>query len=186
MLGINNMDNLFKIIDSPIIILNEHDHPLINSIYKERKIGWQCNRCLKVFQTFIPSFNCTKCDFHLCNNCVEMHKIGEIIIYKDRYQYDFYKIKNSEQNNPWLKNILCHEHFMALIQILNPWICNFCSDSYNNTNSFFYCSLCNYKVCDKCIDYIKQKTNQMQIDNDIGDYFPLNQSIHKSAIPYIQ
>ena len=47
----------------------------------------------------------------------------------------------------------CHNHSLTLIQKENKnfcWSCKLCSNSYSNNESFFYCSLCDYNLCQYC------------------------------------
>ena len=146
--------NISSLINSSILI-NEHSHPLINCWTKERAnhgSSWRCNKCTSVFTYDIPSFYCTLCDYDLCKQCLEKFNIGEVLI----YNYDFQILNNI--SNPfnkfnWQLSFPCHNHFLTLILKENKnlnWTCKSCLKTFNNNESFFYCSICDYNLCQYC------------------------------------
>ena len=62
--------------------------------------------------------------------------------------------KYSQQESPdrfkWLKKAPNHIHLLTLIIKRNKnysWKCNKCSQTFQNENSAYYCSLCDWYLC---------------------------------------
>lgn len=154
--------NICLYLNDPIKI-EIHEHPLILCITPDRKnygTHWTCNNCKTDYFYEIPSFYCTYCDFDLCPKCLGAYKLNEIMI----YNYNIYPkfAQNLDKTFEWQKKFLIHEHMLTMIEKLNKnynWKCKKCSKEYNNNNSLFYCSLCNYYICQACI-------NNNNINND--------------------
>ena len=54
---------------SYFIKVSNHIHPI--EIIRRYKHCWFCDHCDKTFNTDIPSYHCTLCDFDLCINCAK-------------------------------------------------------------------------------------------------------------------
>ena len=55
----------------------------------------------------------------------------------------------------WQKKFAEHSHLLTLIRKINKnfsWKCNKCSLIYKNEEASFYCSLCDYYICRKCME----------------------------------
>ena len=55
-----------------------------------------------------------------------------------------------------------HSHYLTLIKKENTnlnWNCKFCGNSYGNNESFYYCSLCDYKLCQYCSNKFPNAVN---------------------------
>ena len=79
----------------------------------------------------------------------------------------FNLINNQEQFN-WQKLFPYHNHFITLIEKENKnysWICKSCLKSYNNNQSFYYCSLCDYNLCQYCANKYPIIINYGKIPN---------------------
>ena len=163
-INFNNMGNLLSLINLPIIIPNHINHPLINCKTPGRDIGnncWQCNNCLVVYSYSVPSFYCTSCDFDFCQKCLLNLKASDIAIYNYQlnnsltyYTDDYSKSKHYKPN--------IHKHpIMRIIRepcfFENEIHCNLCYDNINQTDQFYYCSLCNYCICMKCYESKDEK-----------------------------
>ena len=73
--------NIISLINSPIQI-NIHAHPLIYCCTKNRAgNGWTCNKCLISYSYESYTFYCTFCDFDLCENCLGMFQLNQILLY---------------------------------------------------------------------------------------------------------
>ena len=173
MMGMMNNDikinfdssNLIEFISLPIIIKNHHPHPVIYCYTLERKkfgTNWNCNNCCGKYTYDQPSFYCIFCDYDICGNCVENLKINEIKF------NDFCKNKTdihlpSNDNFAWTKKYADHEHLLTHIKRKNEnftWKCDVCYKDNLNKNPSFYCSLCDYNVCQNCFD--NDSMNQMR------------------------
>jgi len=154
-----NNNGMISFIDSSILV-NAHEHPLKLCYNIERKFygtGWTCNKCSSSFTYDIPSYYCTFCDFDLCQNCVGEYKLNEIKIY-DTNLNDFKLIQyNSKDGFKWQKKYPFHSHLITNIKRYNDnnsWICNNCSKTFQNKDSSYYCSLCDFDICNDCFNKI--------------------------------
>ena len=53
-----------------------------------------------------------------------------------------------------------HEHKLVYCLTIFDWKCNLCQKKYNKENARYYCSICNFNMCDNCHskgEYIKKK-----------------------------
>ena len=148
---INSLNNigLASFISFPIKI-DAHEHPLILCLCN-RKCGWECDKCSTSYEN-TPSFYCTNCDFDICQKCLGEYKLNQVkICHKN--QNIFNNIQNDSNNNIWQRKLNGHRHSLSLINKANnsTWTCNKCSKLYQNNNkSLYYCSLCNYNICNQC------------------------------------
>lgn len=150
----NEMMSISSQINSPIFVA-EHSHPLIYCFTTTRANcgnSWTCNKCTSNFTYDIPSFYCIFCDYDLCKQCLEKYTIGSVFVFNYNTN-NFNNISNPINKLNWQISLPIHSHYMTLIKKVNSsqnWICKFCSNSYNNSESFYYCSLCDYKLCQYC------------------------------------
>ena len=139
-----------------LIIINEHGHPLLFVFTPDRvKEGnnWTCNICYANYEYNIPSFYCTLCDFDLCQNCLAKHKLNEIALYDNSDSKNKYSQQGSTNQFEWQKKNPNHNHFLTLIKKRNKqysWKCNKCFQNFQNENSAYYCSLCDWYICQQC------------------------------------
>ena len=150
-MNLNNINNsqmsLLSLINSPVLV-SDHNHPLIYSFTLDRaKFGanWRCNKCSSFFAYTIPSFYCIFCDFDLCEQCLLKHQIFEVILYDYNYHLFDLTPNSTDQLFNWQSIFPCHQHLLTLIKKTNNnynWKCNICNIFYNNSYSFYYCSLC--------------------------------------------
>lgn len=104
--------------------------------------GYLCNRCRKEFKNTIPSYYCTRCDFDICDNCIkekimeENSKIGE---YDN--EGDFWQFKSQY-----------HIHPLTYLTLKNDllWTCDKCKLEIDNDDFFYFCSECEYYLCEDC------------------------------------
>ena len=133
----NNGMNILSAINYRIE-LEEHIHPLIycNKIVfnNEDNQFWICGTCCQNYNIYIPSFLCTKCDYHLCQKCFISKKVSDINL-----------VFPNEIGN------ICQNHNLISIKITNNYNL-FC---YNCKNGIYdsckYCSICNFTLCPNCI-----------------------------------
>ena len=205
----SNNNGILSLINPPIYMKDIHLHPLIYSYSLDRnKYGssWNCNICNSQFNYNNPSFYCTFCDFDLCQNCLAEYKLDQIIFY-DCNENDANNLKNIQQNSnnfQWQKKFKNHIHFLTLIVKQNKtfsWKCNKCSQTYQNIESSYYCSLCDYYICKNCIEekpIIEYSINSFNVilpikshdqkrqnsDFQINSFKILNESYKKSNLIY--
>ena len=175
----NNQMSLLSLINSPVLVL-DHNHPLIYSFTLDRaKFGtnWRCNKCSSFFAYNIPSFYCIFCDFDLCEKCLLQHQIFEVILYDYNYHLFDNIPNNSNQLFNWQSIFPCHQHLLTLIKKTNNnynWKCNVCNMFYDNSQAFYYCSLCDFYLCQKCvIQWMAFMNSQLKMNlniaNNMGD-----------------
>ena len=168
-------DNGFLIsrINSSIMI-KFHHHPLYSCFSPLRANSsqfWTCNYCGSKYNYTVPSFYCTACDYDLCQKCLIQCQLYEIIMY-DYSKNEFLNITmtQNEGNN----NLSVHNHRLALIkiEIYDPnnkyYIhCKACKGNIKNTDQFYYCSLCNFYLCEKCFIPDQNNNNNNQNFNNL-------------------
>ena len=168
-------DNGFLIsrINSSIMI-KFHQHPLYSCFSPLRANSsqfWTCNYCGSKYNYTVPSFYCTACDYDLCQKCLIQCQLYEIIMY-DYSKNEFLNITmtQNEGNN----NLSVHNHRLALIkiEIYDPnnkyYIhCKACKGNIKNTDQFYYCSLCNFYLCEKCFIPDQNNNNNNQNFNNL-------------------
>ena len=175
----NNQMSLLSLINSPILV-NDHNHPLIYSFTIDRpkfRKSWSCNKCSSHFPYNVPSFYCIFCDFDLCEKCLLKHQLFEVIL----YEYNYNLFNNIPINNmqllKWQSIFPCHQHLLTLIKKINinyNWKCNLCKMIYNNIQAFYYCSLCDFYLCQNCVIKWKNSMNNnlnincFNLDNNMG------------------
>jgi hypothetical protein len=60
-------------------------------------------------------------------------------------------IENKESNNNKEELSIFHNHKLILLYSNSHWICNNCKKSNTEEEPKYYCSLCDYNICPKCI-----------------------------------
>ena len=67
-----------KIKSQYYIKVSVHNHPV--EIIRRYKISWFCNICKMFYNSDVPSYHCTLCDFDICISCAKSYvKEGTII-----------------------------------------------------------------------------------------------------------
>ena len=180
--------DLISLINSPIFV-DCHPHSLAYCFTKDRSNygdSWRCNKCTSVFTYDNPSFYCTYCDFDLCKYCLEKYNVGNVYVFNNLFNnQNIMNLKQEQQN--WIKNFPCHQHGLTLIEKVNkdfPWTCKLCSDSYNSDKKFFYCSICDYNLCQFCAQKNPILNNENQNLNVITAIFDLNGDKKKMVFNY--
>ena len=145
----NNID-ITSFINFPIKI-DIHEHPLILCIC-QRQCEWFCVFCSTSYKN-TPSFYCTYCDYDLCQKCLGEYRLNQVKKCDKNTKY--LNIIQDDANSifPWQRQFSYHKHFLSIIRKTNKcsWTCNKCSKIYQNSyKSLYYCSLCDYNICDEC------------------------------------
>ena len=166
----NNKMSLLSLLNSSILVQN-HAHPLIYCYTLDRaKFGksWRCNKCGSNYLHDKPSFYCVFCDFDVCELCIFQLKLCDIILYD--YNYNLFNQTPNNQNQifNWQMSFNFHNHLLTLIKKTNynyKWGCNGCNQIYNNSESFYYCNLCNFHLCPYCMNKWKNNNNNQSQEN---------------------
>ena len=168
-------DNGFLIsrINSSIMI-KFHQHPLYSCFSPLRANSsqfWTCNLCGSKYNYTVPSFYCTACDYDLCQKCLIQCQLYEIIMY-DYSKNEFLNFTMTQNDGNY--NLSVHNHRLALIkiEIYDPnnkyYIhCKACKGNIKNTDQFYYCSLCNFYLCEKCFIPDQNNNNNNQNFNNL-------------------
>ncbi len=118
-----------------------HEHEMvycrISSKNKNMNKTYTCDLCFRSYNHSIWSFYCTNCNYYICLSCSK------------RY------IPASKFINIGIK-INAHNHKLVYMVTKRKWTCKLCQKSYDKYNPTYYCSKCNYDVCEKCM---KKKDN---------------------------
>ena len=147
------------------IKINEHNHPIIFVNTPERSFhgkDWTCNKCNINFSFNYPSFYCTFCDFDLCQNCLGKHKLNEIELYEYNINNNNLQPEGLNNNFQWRKKYPGHIHLLTLIKKRNKnysWKCNNCAQIFQNTDTSYYCSLCDFYLCQNCFNSNRMEPN---------------------------
>ena len=127
-----------------------HPHLLKYSNYKQKppeylKGRWICNECNNKFEYDIPNFFCNSCLYDICDSC-----------YEEKKKLANYKIGDKKiiSNHPHTL-LYCDYSKKSELYRYGDWICNECNDKYSSQYPNFYCNLCLYDICDKCVKKFK-------------------------------
>ena len=119
-----------------------HEHKMIycrTSRNYNKTTSWTCNLCKTSYENKIWSFYCTLCDYDICLKC------SKEFISEDLYiSNDGIKIDN-------------HNHRLILMITNKCWICNLCHKNFDESDPTFYCTKCDYNVCEKCLRKISDE-----------------------------
>ena len=149
-----------------------HNHPLIycrSSRHNNNLNFWNCNICRLNFTNRIWSFYCTYCDFDLCLFCAKK------------------LVPQDDLLNGWGIKIDEHEH--TLIYLINNknWSCNICSTSFNSNIAKFYCSICDYNVCNSCKEKRNNEKKNLCLNSNSKNYSDsncVNTKYHRHSLIY--
>jgi len=166
------------------IMIETHDHPLYSCFTPNRANSsqcWTCNYCGYNYNFTVPSFYCTSCNYDLCQKCLIQFPLYKIHMY-DYSKNEFLNFNITQGNN----NLNVHNHRLALIKIENYNLnskyyihCRICRGNIANTDQFYYCSLCNFYVCQSCFNN-KQQNNCQTPQNSNNMQFNGNQDVNNN------
>ena len=141
-----------------------HNHPLLFLDKSADNNNWACDgrnlstKCFSGITSFgqskgIPRFRCVKCNFDLCENCMDYYKI--------KINYELYKsYKVSVHLHPLV--------FFDKTKEDDNWACDgrkfktkclsgITTVGQNKGIPRFRCEKCNFDLCKKCMDYYHSK-----------------------------
>ena len=167
-LEINNNNNLKHKIKSSL-----HPHPLYLCI-SDRFLGcdYSCNICYKNFSNITPSYYCSFCDFDICEKCVS--KSSEFIqnssLENTQSIERFWTFKSSKHIHPLV--------FLCLKKTEENFSCDNCENVIDQKKYFYFCSLCEYHLCEECKNREKPGNSSQFITywhpHPLNHCFPLN------------
>ena len=165
----NSFEDIIMFINIPILV-KAHEHPLLLCFCQRNDgKGWVCDKCRSEYSYCSPSFYCTFCDYDLCQKCIWEYKLNQI----KKSSRNINNIINNQtylnKNFAWQNKFKNHAHSLSLIKRINnhiPWICDNCNQIYKKKQSY-YCSLCDYNICDCCYKLSNRKN--IPIFNDCSD-----------------
>ena len=73
--------------------------------------------------------------------------------------YNFMEFIREKERQGFIK-VKEHKHKLVYCLTIFDWQCNLCNRNYNKENGRYYCSICNFNMCDNCHskgEYIKKK-----------------------------
>ena len=139
-----------------------HPHALTKCITPYRN-GWICDQCGKYFNTTISSFYCSVCDFDFCSeNCVKPNSTWRE---RPEHYYPQYHFKSLQHNHP----LIC----VKLLDRNNNLKCFSCLQNILPENKIFYCTKCDFRLCEKC-----------QINEKSGNTFQFHCSWHPHPLTF--
>ena len=132
------------------IKIKEHDHILAMCI---TKFDWKCEKCNTNFDKKENKYYCSVCDYSVCEKCVDKNsntlkktlKNQQLSGCCDNFNDQFYETDLHEH-----RLVYCRSSRSSLA--FNGWICNNCKKEFNNNDWSFYCTLCDYDLCDDCME----------------------------------
>ena len=151
---------------------NYHSHPLLycrSSRHNDNLNIWRCNNCGLIFANRIWSFYCTYCDFDLCIFCAKK------------------LVPEDDLLNGW--GIKMEEHVHTLIYLINNrnWSCNICHTCFNSNTGKYYCSICDYNVCNSCKEKRNNEKKYLSLNCNSKNYSEgnfVNSKYHRHSLIY--
>ena len=133
----NKVENIIK---SPL-----HAHNLYFCITERSHFGggYYCNICKKGSKCSVPSYYCTLCDFDMCEECT---KLTEFL--PQSVKGEFYN-----EGNYWQFKSTGHMHpltYLSLKKNSKVIKCEDCHCTINPNDYFYFCSGCEYSLCEDC------------------------------------
>ena len=123
-----------------------HKHYLYLSITERfLNCNYSCNICQKEFNNNAPSYYCTICDYDLCEECAKITELNDKNEEDTNYSSEgfFWQFKSKTHNNHQLT-------LLRLKNIIKPFDCEVCKQSIDPEDYFYFCSGCEYFLCEEC------------------------------------
>ena len=76
-----------------------------------------------------------------------------------------------------------HTHGLVLLYSNRPWMCDVCKLQFSNREQTYYCSICDFDICNHCIGNIK-KYPLNYIFNENIFFYHFNYQFHKHKLIY--
>lgn len=134
------------------IKIDKHEHTLI---YLINNRNWTCKICDNSFNSNIAKFYCSICNYNLCKNCKdELNNENKNTNLNLNYRsYTDDKLVDTKYHNHSL--IYCNT---SRNETQTSWNCNVCKVKFGPQTWSFYCTKCDFDVCDNC--YKKSKSQK--------------------------
>ena len=129
------------------IKVREHRHTLVYSL---TKFNWTCNNCKKNYNKNEGKYYCSLCDYSFCDKCRAKGYYNQ----KRSFPTNIPPC-NVKFSDKFLKTQY-HEHNLSLCRtsriVLGRtyWNCNVCKKGYDDDIWSFYCTKCDYDLCNNC------------------------------------
>ena len=132
------------------INVKEHEHKLVYCI---SIIDWNCNICKKIYPKSKAKYYCSICNYNMCDEC---HAKGNYT--KKKVFSEEIEPSNLDINKPFL---MTKYHIHSLIYCrtsrasigYNKWSCDNCKAKFNNKIWSFYCTECDFDLCNTCAGF---------------------------------
>ena len=129
------------------IKVREHNHKLV---YCLTFFDWKCNKCNKNFDKKQGKYYCSFCDYNMCDNCRAMGFYDKKREFPKNipppgvnFNKKFLKSSHHEDNL-----VFCRTSRKVIGNTY--WLCNECKKVYNDDIWSFYCTKCDYDLCNNC------------------------------------
>lgn len=158
----NNSNNRGLYLLNKKYYTSAHKHPL-TFLDKSRDNGWRCNgrdlneKCFSGITDFnqsknVARFRCEKCDFDLCENCMNHYKQNIVYVLNQFYKTTVHphplKFLDKTKDNGWFcDGRKLKEKCLSRI------------NDFQQTKGFerFRCDKCDFDLCRNCMDFYFQK-----------------------------
>ena len=145
----DNLDNNNNLEDSILDIngaywqfkFEEHSHPLTFTSYNKNNEKIKCEFCMEEFEDNNFIFFCSVCDYNICLKCKNIIESGK------KWQF----------KTSW------HIHPLSLCEsprFSDSYLCNHCGETYLKSDLSYYCTLCDFDICNNCYSIFKNEKNK--------------------------
>ena len=96
----------------------------------------------------------------MVNNQKNIENNKNLLVLNNRESlYNFMEFIRQKERQGFIK-VKEHKHKLVYCLTIFDWKCNLCNRKYNKENARYYCSICDFNMCDNCHskgEYIKKK-----------------------------
>ena len=149
-----------------------HQHKLIycrTSRFEDKLSNWNCDLCEKTYSNKIWSFYCTICDYDVCLKCSKNYIPKKELIYNNGIKIDE------------------HEHPLVFMKTNRNFICYLCLNSYKKSEPTYYCTKCEFHICQKCKENLNDEPKKLFYGKEINlndNIESIKKDCHKHPLIY--